>query len=195
VRDGRLDAKIAVRRARAPGVALCVAAEPGPRVTIGKLTFPGRRAIAEKDLVSAMRGKGVNHVGEIFDEEALDLDRMWMLDRYYERGMINARIADPRTQRRGNHLDVEIPIDEGPVFHLGALRMENGLPAPRGLARGELFVRSRITAYSRALEERLGYGSNAWPVSHVDLESLRVDLTWHVEWSWPWGALHWLRLL
>ena len=88
-----------------------------------------------------------------------------------------------------------IPIDEGPAFHVGTVTMENGLEIPTGLVRGELFVRSRVSAATQAIEARLGWGANVWPNSHIDRDARRVDLIYHIEWRWPWSALHWLRLL
>ena len=190
VRDGRLDAKIAVRRARTPGVSLCVIAEPGPRVTIRKLTFPGHGAVSEGELVAAMKGKYVNHPGEPYDADALELDRSLLLARYWERGLVDARILPPRIVRHGNRLDVAIPVEPGPVYRIGEVRVDGGFAPPREIVPGQVFVRSRMLDGMRALETRLGTGANVTPQTEVDAKTHRIDLTLHVEWSWPWRALH-----
>jgi outer membrane protein assembly factor BamA len=190
VRDGHLDARIAVRRARLPGVSLCVIAEPGPRVTIGHVTFPGHGAVSEGELAAAMHGKHVNHPGDPYDADALEFDRSALLGPYWERGMINARVEPARVARRGNHLDVAIPIEPGAVYRIGTLRVDWGFPPLRGIATGQVFERTRVLDAAKALELKLGPGASVYPDSSIDSGTLRVDLNFHIQWSWPWRALH-----
>ena len=127
---------------------LCVSAHRGPQVTIRTLTFPGAHAVTPSMLLGVLHGKDVNRPGGTYDEQALDNDQLWLVNEYYERGMIDAKIGTPRLERHGNKLDVAVPIAEGPVFRLGALR---GLVVPQTLHRGDVFVRSKVTGGRRPL--------------------------------------------
>ena len=195
VRDGHLDATVAVRRARAPGVALCVVAEPGPRVTVGRITFPGRHVVPRAELLAALDGQHVNHPGETYDADALALDEPQMIAPYYERGRIEATIGSPRVSRHGHHLDIAIPIDEGPEYRLGRLRVDGGRPIPRLLVPGAVFSRSRLVAAIAALETELGPGAEVTPVTANDRAAHRIDIRLEIEWRPPWRALHWLPWL
>ena len=105
---------------------------------------------------------------------------------YFERGMVNARIGDPRSVRHGTKLTVELPIDEGEVFQVGAITIP-GAPAFRpDLQRGEVFARSRIIA----VRDRLALlaGTDVLVVTTV-LAPRRIGVTYEIEWRWPWDAL------
>lgn len=187
LRDGYLDATVAVRRSRE--LDLCVSAYRGPQVTIRKMTFPGAHAVAPAVLLGALHGKDVNHPEGTYDEQALADDQVFLVNEYYERGMIEAKVGTPQLARYSDKLDIAIPITEGPVFRLGTL---SGLAVPHSLHRGDLFVRSKVSAAVQALSTALD--ANVLPVSKVDIEHRRVDLSFEIEWRSPWSALrllHW----
>ncbi len=199
VHDGHLDAKVEARRTALPGVALCVAVDPGPRVTFGVIRFPGRHAVPESKLLSLVHGAdtGRNHAGGFYDEDSLVADGIWMTDAYFERGYANVRIGAPRTHRRGNRIDVELPIDEGPVFHLGAIRTGQiaGRHVDSKLHRGDLFVRSKIITERERLEKLLGPDASVSLDTHNDLAAGRIDLMFRIDWRWPWLVLRSLSWL
>jgi outer membrane protein insertion porin family len=188
VRDGYLDARIAVKRRRSRDLELCVVAHPGARQTIATLTFAGAHAVPERVLLAALHGKGVNHPGGTYDPESLADDRAFLFNEYYERGMLDAKVGDPQVTRRGNTLAVAVPITEGPVYHLGKL---TGLVVPRGLHTGDLFVRSKLAAATDALGTRLD--AYVTPVTKLDTDRRRIDIDFQLEWRQPWSALRLLR--
>src|SRR5258706_1336854 len=124
VADGYLDAKVSAHRAAGPGVGVCVIAERGPRVTIGRLVFSGRSAVPYAELVKTLEGEtaGINHVGGIFDAQLFERDRSLMLLAYYERGRIDTRIDDPKLVRHGARVDVDVAVHESPVYRIGNVR-------------------------------------------------------------------------
>jgi outer membrane protein assembly factor BamA len=193
VADGYLDAKVAVKRAIGDGIGLCVVADRGPHVTIDRLVFPGRSAVPYAELVKQLRGDkaGINRPGGIFDYGLADEDRDRMLGLYYELGRINTKIDVPRYERHGDHVTVEIPIRESPVFSLGAIRVSNvrGGRVSLGIASGDVLVRSRISKAIEKLHAAFGDDTNIYPDTKVDLEARRIDLDFHIEWSRPWHAL------
>ena len=188
IRDGFLDARVAVRRRRSAALELCVAVDRGARQTIGTLTFPGAHAVSAATLLGALHGKGVNHPGGTYDPAALADDKPWLLNEYYQRGMINASIGEPRITRRGDTLAIAIPVTEGPVFHLGRL---TGLAVPHGLTTGDVIARSTIAAAIDDLSTRLD--ADVTPQTSVDRDHRRVDFVFQLEWRHPWSALRLLR--
>jgi outer membrane protein insertion porin family len=193
VYDGYLDAKVAVRRATGPGVGVCVVSSLGPRVTIDKVTFPGHASVSEVELAGKLRGAkaGINHPGGVYDEEAALEDTIYMSALYYENGHIDTHVDNPRVVRHGDRVDVEIPIHEGAIYRLGKLRVLalGGRTIALGLAPGDLFVRSRITAAIDRVEARVGNDVNVYPVTKIDRDKRTVDIDFTIEWRRPWHAL------
>jgi len=191
VREGRLDARVEARhRAHPTGVDVCVAANPGPRITIAKLEFPGSKAVPKQQLLSVLHGKdaNVNRVGGAFDEAALEFDNLFLLNEYWERGHLDAKVGKPTVKRRGKRLHVAIPIDEGPRYRIGTIDAPVAVP----LRSGDLFRRSKVVEATEKIRTSLA-PYNVYPSTHVDKATRRVDITFEVEWRFPWDALRfWL---
>jgi len=191
VRMGHIDAHVeAKQRVHATGVDVCVATNPGPRVTIGKLEFPGAKAVAAKTLREVLHGKdaNVNRIGGSFDPAALEFDEMYLTNEYYERGHLDVKIGKPEVARRGRRLDVKVPIYEGPRYRLGHI----GAPIATALEPGTYFKRSQISAAIVKLQEDLGADA-VYPNTAIDRETLRVDIEFQIEWRYPWDAVRfWL---
>jgi len=191
IRDGHLDAEVRVASApRAGAVDVCVVAVPGPRLTIEAVRFPGRSRVSEATLLGALHGAkgGVNTVGGVYDADALATDEPFLISEYFERGMINADIGDPRLVRHGAKLILEIPVTEGPVFSIGTVSIPAAPGFEHGLVRGELFARSRLADLRDRLQQLAG-DAFVTPQTFIDLEQRRVDITYQIEWRWPWDAL------
>ncbi len=192
VADGHLDAQIAVRRAARSGsvVDLCVASRPGPRVAIGNVTFVGARALTPAALLHEFKDAAdVNHPGGRYDEDALATDLLYVSAAYWERGMLNVKVGEPKLSRRGAKLDIAIPITEGPVFQLGSITAPLGFPAAVGLRSGELATRSKLTTANNAMQAAIGEGANVYIRTAVDLDRKRIDISWEVQWRSPWDAV------
>lgn len=193
-RDGRLDAAITIgvhraNHARRPGeIDVCVATRPGPRVAIRRITFPGRRAIPAADLLGAIHGEQarVNRPGGAYDPDALTADKPFLGLLYWDRGFALASIGDPVVTRRGDQLDLAIPIEEGPLFVLGEITANAPLGAALGLVPGERFSRARIAAARAQLEQRTG--ATVEVSTRIDPERRRIDLAFAIAWRWPWHA-------
>ncbi|MBV8756863.1 MAG: hypothetical protein JO257_06305 [Deltaproteobacteria bacterium] len=182
LRDGYLDATVAVRRSR--GFDVCVRAYRGPRVTIHSIVFRGAQRVTQATLLGALHGKGVNHPGGTYDAQALDEDTIWLANEYYERGMIEAKIGPPEVARFGDHVEVVVPVTEGDVFRVGEM---SGLVVPTAIHPGDLFVRSKVTTAMQELGDR--YDLQLVPVTTVDHEHRTVAIEFHILWGSPWSAL------
>lgn len=194
VRGGRPDAVVEARReVTGGGVAVCIAANPGPKLTIGELKFPGSAAVSQASLVAAMRSSDkVNRVGGVFDPGALETDKIFMQVEYWDRGHANVKIGEPRTVRRGRHLVLEVPIDEGPVFRFGRISTSHRIDTPIALASGDTFGRTKVVKVIEALRASPGI-EDVTPRTTLDLEHRTIDITFDIRWRWPWLVLsHWL---
>jgi outer membrane protein assembly factor BamA len=193
VYDGYLDAKIEVRRATGPGVGVCVVSTLGPRVTIDTVTFPGHAAVSEAALAGKLRGPkaGINRPGGVYDEQAATEDLLAMQELYYEIGRVDTHFDAPRIVRHGDRATLEFPIREGPVYRLGKLRVLalGGRTMSLGLASGDVFVRSRITAAIERIAARVGHETNIYPMTKLDHDKRIVDIDFTIEWRRPWHAL------
>jgi outer membrane protein insertion porin family len=201
VREGHLDARVDVQRwHRGDRVDVCVAASPGPKITIRSITFPGAKHIPQTTLLGQLHGAqaGINRVGGIFDADALEFDEAFLLNEYWEVGRANVSIGDARVRRTGDHIDIEVPIHEGPEFTIGTTEMRIGdgrvIGAPRvaiPLAYGEQFKRSRVQAAREAIAAATG--AEVIPLTHIDHAHHRIDITFELTWRYPWDALRlWL---
>lgn len=191
VREGRLDAQVEARhRVHDGGVDVCVAANPGPRITIAKLEFPGAKIVSKQTLLAALHGKAanVNRIGGAFDEDAFAYDQTYLALEYYERGHLEVEIGKPRMVRKGKRLHVAIPIVEGPQYRIRSIDAPIAVP----LRIGAVFRRSQVVAAAQAIEKQLA-PSSVTPSMHVDRDTRTVDITYELEWRYPWDALRfWL---
>jgi outer membrane protein insertion porin family len=192
VREGRLDAQVEARqRVHPTGVEVCVATNPGPRITIAKVEFPGAKAVPANALMKVLRGKegNFNRPGGVFDESALSFDEIFLQVEYWERGYADVQIGKPTARRRGKRVNVAIPITEGRRYRLGTITA----PIPVALRSGDVFRRSDIV---KALEDvRKLPVTNVYPQTTLDKDAGRIDITFELEWRYPWDALRfWLAL-
>lgn len=187
LREGHLDAQIRVEQARTSGgVALCIAARPGPRVTISTVRFPGRHRLPDAVLRAAIHGDegGVNHVGGPYDADALAVDRAFLAAKYYDVGSLDVTIGAPRVVRHGPQLELAIPIAEGPVYRVRSVT--SPVPLPRGVRRGDVFSRTKVKAMRDHLARSLRTAVST--ATHLDRDAHVVDLELVVDWRWPWDA-------
>ena len=180
VADGHLDARVVVRRAVSSrgAVDLCVAAAPGPRVTIGAVTFPGAHALLSVALLGAFKDRLLNHPGGRYDEEGLEADGAHVAAEYWEHGMMNVKVGEPKRARRGAKLDLAIPITEGPAFRIGLIAPPLGFPSPAAIRSGELAKRSRMADADTWMQAVVGDGATVYLLTHVDAEHAQIDLSW-----------------
>ncbi len=192
VRAGWLDATVEARRATVGDrVSVCVAANPGPKLTIREIAFPGRAAISATTLTAAMRSKS-NKVGSAFDAGGFEIDKIFLEVEYWDRGHANVRVGTPRAIKKGNGLLLEIPIDEGPVFRFGKVSASHRLDAPIALTTGDVFGRTKVVKAIEELKALPGV-EDAIPSTTFDHEHRTIDITFEIRWRWPWFALsHWL---
>lgn len=182
VRDGYMDASVAVKRSR--GFDLCVKAYRGPKVKVGSFVFRGAKQVSQATLLGALHGKGVNRPGGTYDPAALEDDQLWLANEYYERGLIQVKIGSPQVERYGNRVDVTVPVTEGDVFRIGGM---SGLAVPAKIHRGDVFMRSKLTTAMAELGDKLD--AQVVPVTQLDEAQHTVAIQFQLLWRRPWSAL------
>lgn len=187
VRAGWLEATVEAKRAvDGDRVSVCVAANPGPKLMIEKVVFPGHAQVPEASLLAAMKSK-VNKVGGAFDAGGFELDKLYLQAEYWDRGHADVRVGEPRAVRKGKGLVVEIPIHEGPVFRFGKIAAS----VPVALTPGDVFGRTKVRSVVEELKRRPEI-EDAVPLTKLDHEHRTIDITFEIRWRWPWFALwHW----
>jgi len=135
---GYLDAKITFRTVPEPqntAIGVFDVVE-GPIVSISAIKFVGNKHISSSTLADAITTHQHNWLSFFFktgilDQKKLldDVDRITGL--YYDKGYLNAHVADPVVKRHGNSLTVTFYIDEGPQYHVGTVDVVGDLRVPR----------------------------------------------------------------
>lgn len=135
---GYLDAKITFRTVPEPqntAIGVFDVVE-GPIVSISSIKFVGNKHISSSTLADSITTHQHNWLSFFFktgilDQKKLldDVDRITGL--YYDKGYLNAHVADPVVKRHGNSLTVTFYIDEGPQYHVGTVDVIGDLRVPR----------------------------------------------------------------
>ena len=150
----------------------------GPKVKVGKISFEGNKHIKSRILRSSMKNLrpiGVPHsiflenlFAKTYDAAKLDEDVEHVREEYQNRGYFKVVVNDPKTKIRdsghtgfhipllqagpGKAVDITIPIEEGDLYHLGAITFSHNKAVPNAKALrslfpikdGDIFDRSKI---------------------------------------------------
>jgi outer membrane protein assembly factor BamA len=178
VREGRLDASVEPHASIGPGrVDVCIQATPGPMVTISKLAFSGRVAVPEAKLLEVMRsGSNVNHVGGIYDADAFSVDLIMYSSAYWDAGYAEVKIGEPRIERHGNTVAIEVPITEGALFRYGRIQNQ---PTLQPLKSGQVFSRSQIDLVRGELQKSVT--GKVVPRTRIDPDTHTIDIDFEIE--------------
>lgn len=156
---GHLRADVRTRVETQPGErALVFAVEPGPRLALEAVRFPGAEALSGKDLLRIAGGPA----GILADPQAAV--RAWTAA-YRERHFLAARVETPHVEEHGGRVVIEARIEEGAPARVTALRFEGAtrdvaeLQRAAGLAAGTPYTdeRARLAA-QRLRDHYLGLG-------------------------------------
>ncbi len=105
--------------------------EPGPRVTVEEVAFPGAESISRRrllEVVGVHRGRAGGWRGQQLTAGTLEQDRQAILELYREQGFRDAEVEPPRVELlQGDRVRIVFPVHEGLRWRVAALRME-GFP-------------------------------------------------------------------
>jgi outer membrane protein insertion porin family len=173
------------RIASSNAVILIFKVEEGPKVKVGKIKFTGNHAFSDRKLIRAMKHDRpyqiplyiteINVMSKTYDRDKLNEDlEVGVRGMYQDNGYFHVLVKEPALENidtrnnklgmpvpvlgksSGKAVNITIPIEEGPQFHMGALRIVSADPdkalslkveALKGafpLKKGEIFNVSKL---------------------------------------------------
>ena len=125
-------ARIRYRLSRMPNneVEIKFVIAEGDEVTVRRISFVGNAHIPASELLGFMQTSQTGFFSflsssDTFNREHFEEDVGRLQALYYDRGYLAINVGTPRIELTPDrqHIDVTIPIDEGPRFHIGRLRV------------------------------------------------------------------------
>lgn len=102
----------------------------GAEVTVRRVRFAGNKNISASELKSMMQTSETGFFsflssGNTFKRAAFDEDVDRLRALYYDRGFLTVQVSEPLVELTPDreHIDITIPIKEGPRFHVGRVRI------------------------------------------------------------------------
>lgn len=197
--EGYLDTKISFQAERHPdnSVAAVFRIHEGARAYVTRVRFTGNKAFSASKLRNIMETRQHNLLSFIFGTGVLDHNKLKRdTDRitafYYQQGYLNVHVGDPVVSRRGNSIVVTLPIDEGPLYRVGAVDLTGELRFPRkelmarlSIKPGQRFdgavIQHGVLALSDFYTDR-GYAYvSVEPRTTVDAASHRVTVSYSIK--------------
>jgi len=169
----------------------------GPQVAIRKIEFHGNKEFSAFQLRSIMETSTYNWIyswvtgAGALDRKKLEDDRDRLTAYYYDNGYLNVQVAEPKIERVGNTMTLNITIDEGPVYKIGRIALGGNLKFPHRevahiitLRRGQRFRGSNLQHNVLALSDfylNRGYAYvNVDPRTQLDETRRLINVTFYV---------------
>jgi outer membrane protein insertion porin family len=168
------------------------------KVKIRDVQFIGNRALSDDELrlaISTRRQDALSFLNDsgVYSEEAFQRDLLLVSAHYWDRGFANVKVGVPqlRLSRDKEFMYLSIPIDEGPIFTIGAVNFKGdliGSPTDNlgkiRMRAGKMFSRTQIAEDREKLSayyQDQGYAyANVLPLTKVDLPNRKISLTYEV---------------
>ena len=168
------------------------------KVKIRDVQFIGNTQISDDELrgaIATRRQDAMSFLNDsgTYSQEAFERDLLLVSAHYWDRGYANVKVGTPslRLSRDKQYMYLSIPVDEGPVFTIGAVNFKGDLigSAQQNLDKikmrpGVRFSRTMIAEDREKLSnyyQDQGYAyANVLPLTKVDLPNRRISLTFEV---------------
>ena len=201
--------RLEVKKIPPAGVSLAFHVKEGPTVKVGHITFPGAKALPNRELRNAMKNLkpiGIPHsiileniFARTFDASKLDEDAERVRLEYRTKGYFTAITAEPQTNVRnaggidpftlrpstGKRVDIVIPVDEGERYRLGSITFTGNKAYPNTVALRRLFAEKdgdwfNAELFGKGLEAlKKAYGEGGF-INMVGAPTPTVDRVKHV---------------
>ena len=150
-----------------------ITVDEGPRLSIWSIRFEGNETVSSRRLRRVMDTGGWRPwswitKGNRFDRQLLDADRDLLRRTYMDRGHLDVQVGEPVvTEGPGRRVRVRIPVEEGPVYTIGAISIEGLTLFEEEVVRPALRLQPGDTASMAAIEQarqnlRDFYGSRGY---------------------------------
>ena len=168
------------------------------KVKIRDVQFIGNRSVSDDELrlaIQTRRQDALSFLNDsgVYSQEAFERDLLLVTAHYWDRGYANVKVGTPqlRLSRDKEFMYLSIPIDEGPVFTIGAVTFKGDLigTSTENLTKikmraGSTFSRTGISEDREKLSafyQDQGYAyANVSPLTKVDLPNRKISLTYEV---------------
>ncbi len=164
--------------------------DEGPRWMVSAIRLEGAKQVKEKELKAALKSSvGAPYAAEMAERDAAALNAV-----YFDHGLVQSTVAAaPPKELPGPAGAVELvfTIHEGPVFQVGQVKLEGfSLGAEQQVLKGletkqkTVFSRSAVTRDMERLKHlasEKGTEVEVTPLTKVDLDKKRIDLTFSLE--------------
>jgi len=106
----------------------------GPKEAIKSIEFTGNKAFSAKELRKVMETKErgfylislITGAGTL-NRDTLERDLEKISSFYYNHGYIRAKVGEPKIAIKSGWIYITIPIEEGPVYHVGQINISGDL--------------------------------------------------------------------
>ncbi len=135
-----------------------VQVEEGPRVSVWRIDFEGNEEIGSRQLRRAMRQRSWRPWSWLtksnrLDSHLLESDRDLLRRIYMDRGHLDVHIGEPQViDVSDRRVRIQVPIQEGPVYHIGQIRIDGVTLFPEEEIRSVLRLQPSDIASMAAIE-------------------------------------------
>jgi len=204
-------AKVRYELETLPGDAVAVHFEvnEGKKLRLTKIVFSGNEHFSQKQLEAGLHTKRwhwYSYATRFLDKSGTYSEPVFLQDlqgvtnKYLDAGYIKATVKEPDVEPTKDGLIVKVAIDEGKRYEVGKVDTSGddtvdleALRKKLELKEGDYFNRSFLNADLESLERRYTdrgfFLAEVSPVTHLDEDALRVDVTFDVK----KGPLYFLR--
>jgi len=198
-KDGYLRAEInyRVEPVKEGEVLVVVDVQEGKKIYIRQISFKGNKAFDAGDLKKVMdtSEKGILYwllkTGKL-EMPKLENDLENLSSFYQNHGYIRVKVGRPDIKIEEDGIYITIPIEEGPQYRFGQVKMEGDFIKPEEELRalltskeGDVYSRERVRADVLALRELYNNEGYAFPdidpSQDTNNEELRVNINYHVQ--------------
>jgi outer membrane protein insertion porin family len=128
----------------------------GEKAYLKKVIFEGNKAFSDETLKKLLKNKEhwflsfLTGSGKLKRDE-LENDVNRIANFYYNHGYINAKVGEPRIERKGREIYIIFPIEEGVQYHVGKVEVKGDLIKPASelkkklsLKPGDVYSREKL---------------------------------------------------
>src|SRR4029453_16718315 len=106
---------------------LRIVVNEGTRFSLGLVSFEGNRKISSDELTTKFQAHLARFSEQLkagYDEDIFEYCHRLLMNSVRAGGYLQAQYMEPRITPSGTSLNITVPIEEGPVFKLGKIKIE-----------------------------------------------------------------------
>ncbi|MBI4775921.1 MAG: outer membrane protein assembly factor BamA [Deltaproteobacteria bacterium] len=198
-KDGYLKAEISykVEPVKEGEVLVVVDVKEGEKIYIRKISFTGNNAFAADDLKEVMDTSEKGILYWLFKTGKLEMPKLEndlenLSSFYQNHGYIRVKVGRPDIKIEDDGIYITIPIEEGPQYRFGQVKLEGDFIKPEEELRalltskeGEVYSREQVRADVLALRETYNNEGYAFPdvdpIQDTNDEKLLVNINYHIK--------------